>query len=171
MSKLNIDTLKKGIVQILEGSKDKPRKFLETVELQIGLKDYVQVELDDADRSPFDEVTCGAMDTANDSEVAEILIAEQGSDGRPLLIERFNWELCDDAEGLSPIRILEIDIAFPPTILDPIDTDCMNLLADHTADDPTADINYFAGAVADDDSDGDCDLEAELAKGDGGRCF
>ena len=41
----------------------------------IGLKDYVQVELDDADRSPFDEVTCGAMDIANDGEVAEILIA------------------------------------------------------------------------------------------------
>merc|ERR1712157_73673 len=40
MSKLNIDTLKKGIAQILEGSKEKPRKFLETVELQIGLKDY-----------------------------------------------------------------------------------------------------------------------------------
>eukprot|EP00747_Dinoflagellata_sp_TGD_P129621 gnl/TRDRNA2_/TRDRNA2_174708_c1_seq8.p1 gnl/TRDRNA2_/TRDRNA2_174708_c1~~gnl/TRDRNA2_/TRDRNA2_174708_c1_seq8.p1 ORF type:complete len:218 (-),score=70.05 gnl/TRDRNA2_/TRDRNA2_174708_c1_seq8:61-714(-) len=40
MSKLNIDTLKKGIGTILEGSKGKPRKFLETVELQIGLKDY-----------------------------------------------------------------------------------------------------------------------------------
>eukprot|EP00928_Gymnodinium_smaydae_P062833 TRINITY_DN465_c0_g1_i1.p2 TRINITY_DN465_c0_g1~~TRINITY_DN465_c0_g1_i1.p2 ORF type:complete len:218 (-),score=82.94 TRINITY_DN465_c0_g1_i1:49-702(-) len=40
MSKLNIDTLKKGITQILEGSKEKQRKFLETVELQIGLKDY-----------------------------------------------------------------------------------------------------------------------------------
>uniref|UniRef100_A0A6T1BVF3 Ribosomal protein n=1 Tax=Alexandrium monilatum TaxID=311494 RepID=A0A6T1BVF3_9DINO len=40
MSKLNIDTLKKGIAAILEGSKEKPRKFLETVELQIGLKDY-----------------------------------------------------------------------------------------------------------------------------------
>merc|ERR1712151_579774 len=31
---------KKGIVQILDGSKEKPRKFMETVELQIGLKDY-----------------------------------------------------------------------------------------------------------------------------------
>jgi len=40
MSKLNIDNLKKGINQILEGSKEKKRKFLETVELQIGLKDY-----------------------------------------------------------------------------------------------------------------------------------
>merc|ERR1712129_214767 len=39
-SKLNIDNLKKGINQILEGSQEKPRKFLETVELQIGLKDY-----------------------------------------------------------------------------------------------------------------------------------
>merc|ERR1711920_319750 len=29
-----------GITAILEGSKEKPRKFLETVELQIGLKDY-----------------------------------------------------------------------------------------------------------------------------------
>eukprot|EP00747_Dinoflagellata_sp_TGD_P129611 gnl/TRDRNA2_/TRDRNA2_174708_c1_seq13.p1 gnl/TRDRNA2_/TRDRNA2_174708_c1~~gnl/TRDRNA2_/TRDRNA2_174708_c1_seq13.p1 ORF type:complete len:218 (-),score=62.89 gnl/TRDRNA2_/TRDRNA2_174708_c1_seq13:132-785(-) len=40
MSKLNIDTLKKGIATVLEGAKAKPRKFLETVELQIGLKDY-----------------------------------------------------------------------------------------------------------------------------------
>eukprot|EP00927_Polykrikos_kofoidii_P071994 TRINITY_DN68169_c0_g1_i1.p1 TRINITY_DN68169_c0_g1~~TRINITY_DN68169_c0_g1_i1.p1 ORF type:complete len:218 (-),score=44.05 TRINITY_DN68169_c0_g1_i1:91-744(-) len=40
MSKLNIDTLRKGITHILEGSKDKPRKFLETIELQIALKDY-----------------------------------------------------------------------------------------------------------------------------------
>mmetsp|Transcript_140027 Transcript_140027/g.247465 ORF Transcript_140027/g.247465 Transcript_140027/m.247465 type:complete len:218 (+) Transcript_140027:81-734(+) len=40
MSKLNIDTLKKGIATILEGAKEKPRKFLETIELQIGLKDY-----------------------------------------------------------------------------------------------------------------------------------
>merc|ERR1711972_1092108 len=36
----NIETLKKGIAQIIDGSKEKPRKFLETVELQIGLKDY-----------------------------------------------------------------------------------------------------------------------------------
>ncbi|CAK0811371.1 unnamed protein product, partial [Prorocentrum cordatum] len=40
MSKLNIDNLKKGIGEILDGAKAKPRKFLETVELQIGLKDY-----------------------------------------------------------------------------------------------------------------------------------
>jgi len=40
MSKLNIDNLKKGIAIVLEGAKEKPRKFLETVELQIGLKDY-----------------------------------------------------------------------------------------------------------------------------------
>merc|ERR1712056_84874 len=40
MSKLNIETLKKGIVQVLDGTKEKPRKFLETVELQIALKDY-----------------------------------------------------------------------------------------------------------------------------------
>jgi large subunit ribosomal protein L10Ae len=39
-SKLNIDTLKKAIQTILEGSEEKPRKFVETVELQIGLKDY-----------------------------------------------------------------------------------------------------------------------------------
>merc|ERR1712151_811324 len=31
---------KKGIVQILDGSKEKPRKFMGTVELQVGLKDY-----------------------------------------------------------------------------------------------------------------------------------
>eukprot|EP00442_Polarella_glacialis_P059588 CAMPEP_0115099290 /NCGR_PEP_ID=MMETSP0227-20121206/31753_1 /TAXON_ID=89957 /ORGANISM="Polarella glacialis, Strain CCMP 1383" /LENGTH=47 /DNA_ID= /DNA_START= /DNA_END= /DNA_ORIENTATION= len=40
MSKLSVENLKKGIQQILDGSKEKPRKFLETVELQIGLKDY-----------------------------------------------------------------------------------------------------------------------------------
>merc|ERR1719447_2379446 len=33
MSKLNIDTLKKGIAQILEGSKEKKRNFLETIKL------------------------------------------------------------------------------------------------------------------------------------------
>merc|ERR1739845_158994 len=36
----NIETLKKCIVTVLEGAKEKPRKFLETIELQIGLKDY-----------------------------------------------------------------------------------------------------------------------------------
>jgi large subunit ribosomal protein L10Ae len=39
-SKLNIDNLKKAIQTILEGSQEKPRKFVETVELQVGLKDY-----------------------------------------------------------------------------------------------------------------------------------
>jgi large subunit ribosomal protein L10Ae len=39
-SKLNIDTLKKAIQTILDGSQEKPRKFVETVELQVGLKDY-----------------------------------------------------------------------------------------------------------------------------------
>jgi large subunit ribosomal protein L10Ae len=39
-SKLNIDTLKTAIKTILDGSTEKPRKFVETVELQIGLKDY-----------------------------------------------------------------------------------------------------------------------------------
>ena len=39
-SKLNIDTLKTAIQTILDGSAEKPRKFVETVELQIGLKDY-----------------------------------------------------------------------------------------------------------------------------------
>merc|ERR1711871_1467658 len=32
--------LKKAITTVLDGSKEKPRKFLETVELQIALKDY-----------------------------------------------------------------------------------------------------------------------------------
>ncbi|XP_022839081.1 Ribosomal protein L1, 2-layer alpha/beta-sandwich, partial [Ostreococcus tauri] len=40
MSKLNTDTLKEGVSFILEKSKEKPRKFVETVELQIGLKNY-----------------------------------------------------------------------------------------------------------------------------------
>ena len=39
-SKLNIDTLKTAIKTILDGAQEKPRKFVETVELQIGLKDY-----------------------------------------------------------------------------------------------------------------------------------
>jgi len=34
------EVVKKGIVAVIEGAKSKPRKFLETVELQIGLKDY-----------------------------------------------------------------------------------------------------------------------------------
>ncbi|CBZ54813.1 hypothetical protein NCLIV_052390 [Neospora caninum Liverpool] len=40
MSKLSTDGLKKAIGEILEGSREKKRKFVETVELQIGLKDY-----------------------------------------------------------------------------------------------------------------------------------
>jgi large subunit ribosomal protein L10Ae len=40
MSKLNVDGLKVAIATIIEKSKEKPRKFQETVELQIGLKDY-----------------------------------------------------------------------------------------------------------------------------------
>lgn len=40
MSKLNIENLKKSIQVVIDGSKEKPRKFLETVELQIALKDY-----------------------------------------------------------------------------------------------------------------------------------
>merc|ERR1712146_414688 len=34
------DNVKKGIVQVLEGAKEKKRKFVETIELQIALKDY-----------------------------------------------------------------------------------------------------------------------------------
>jgi len=40
MSKLSTDTVKAAIATILKGSEEKTRKFLETVELQIGLKDY-----------------------------------------------------------------------------------------------------------------------------------
>merc|ERR1719371_167108 len=40
MSKLNIDNVKKGIQTVLDGSKEKKRKFVETIELQIALKDY-----------------------------------------------------------------------------------------------------------------------------------
>jgi len=40
MSKLNVENIKKGIAQILQGAKDKKRNFVETVELQIALKDY-----------------------------------------------------------------------------------------------------------------------------------
>jgi large subunit ribosomal protein L10Ae len=40
MSKLNTDNLKKALVLILEGAEAKKRKFLETVELQVALKDY-----------------------------------------------------------------------------------------------------------------------------------
>jgi len=40
MSKLNVDTLKTAITEVLAKSEEKKRKFVETVELQIGLKDY-----------------------------------------------------------------------------------------------------------------------------------
>jgi large subunit ribosomal protein L10Ae len=40
MSKLNVELLKTSIEGVLTKSKDKPRKFVETIELQIGLKDY-----------------------------------------------------------------------------------------------------------------------------------
>lgn len=40
MSKLNQDVLRKAIADVLEGTRTKKRKFVETIELQIGLKDY-----------------------------------------------------------------------------------------------------------------------------------
>jgi len=40
MSKLSSDTLKESISTIMAGSKDKKRNFTETIELQIGLKNY-----------------------------------------------------------------------------------------------------------------------------------
>jgi len=40
MSKLNVEGLKTAIATILEASEAKKRKFVETVEIQIGLKDY-----------------------------------------------------------------------------------------------------------------------------------
>eukprot|EP00923_Selenidium_pygospionis_P021101 GHVN01036370.1.p1 GENE.GHVN01036370.1~~GHVN01036370.1.p1 ORF type:complete len:218 (+),score=32.92 GHVN01036370.1:855-1508(+) len=40
MSKLSQDTLKKSIAVVKSGSDEKKRNFIETVELQIGLKDY-----------------------------------------------------------------------------------------------------------------------------------
>ena len=40
MSKLSVDRVKEGITGILDGAKAKPRKFVETIELQVGLKDY-----------------------------------------------------------------------------------------------------------------------------------
>jgi large subunit ribosomal protein L10Ae len=39
-SKLNTDTLKECVAFCLAKSKEKPRKFVETIELQIGLKNY-----------------------------------------------------------------------------------------------------------------------------------
>jgi large subunit ribosomal protein L10Ae len=40
MSKLSGDTLREGIGQLLAGAKENNRKFTETIELQIGLKNY-----------------------------------------------------------------------------------------------------------------------------------
>merc|ERR1719499_721334 len=40
MSKLNVENVKTAIAAILKGSEEKKRGFQETVELQIGLKDY-----------------------------------------------------------------------------------------------------------------------------------
>ncbi|GLC37509.1 60S ribosomal protein L10-A [Pleodorina starrii] len=40
MSKLQSDVLRESVTNVVEGSKAKPRKFLETIELQIGLKNY-----------------------------------------------------------------------------------------------------------------------------------
>lgn len=40
MSKLSNDVLKESIAKLLEASRAKPRKFMETIELQIGLKNY-----------------------------------------------------------------------------------------------------------------------------------
>merc|ERR1712221_46499 len=40
MSKVSKDTLYECVNAVLAGSKDKQRKFLETVDLQIGLKNY-----------------------------------------------------------------------------------------------------------------------------------
>jgi len=40
MSKLNIEGLKKALQAVLDGAEENKRKFLETVELQIALKDY-----------------------------------------------------------------------------------------------------------------------------------
>ncbi|GBF93314.1 60S ribosomal protein L10a [Raphidocelis subcapitata] len=40
MSKISSDVIREGIQTILEGSRTKQRKFTETIELQIGLKNY-----------------------------------------------------------------------------------------------------------------------------------
>jgi len=39
-SKVPKDTLKECVAELLKASNDKKRKFLETVDLQIGLKNY-----------------------------------------------------------------------------------------------------------------------------------
>jgi ribosomal protein L1 len=40
MSKLSVDTLKEAITAVLKASEEKKRNFQETIELQIGLKNY-----------------------------------------------------------------------------------------------------------------------------------
>lgn len=40
MSKITRDTLNEAVAEVLKGAKEKPRKFHETVELQIALKNY-----------------------------------------------------------------------------------------------------------------------------------
>ena len=40
MSKVSKETLFECVNEVLQGAKDKPRKFRETVDLQIGLKNY-----------------------------------------------------------------------------------------------------------------------------------
>jgi len=40
MSKVSKDTLYETVNAVLQASKDKPRKFVETVEMQVGLKNY-----------------------------------------------------------------------------------------------------------------------------------
>lgn len=40
MSKLSGDTLREGITTLLQGSKDKERKFTETIELQARLSTF-----------------------------------------------------------------------------------------------------------------------------------
>jgi len=40
MSKLNVELLKSSITEVLTKSQEKKRKFVETIELQVGLKDY-----------------------------------------------------------------------------------------------------------------------------------
>lgn len=40
MSKVSRESLNEAIAEVLKGSSEKPRKFRETIELQIGLKNY-----------------------------------------------------------------------------------------------------------------------------------
>ena len=40
MSKIPADALREAVRDVLQGSRDRPRGFVETVELQVGLKNY-----------------------------------------------------------------------------------------------------------------------------------